>query len=491
MKRLISFILTTTIMLSFSCVSYAQGNITEEYLMEVLYQDNITKHELYNPEMLEMSCIVDDNIENKVIFKDVIDPEKTFRVYRLDLDLFDEVGYRPESYDEAIAIIDEMYMTDHEIWDRYIGGFSYYAFYDDICGPKQWSIGFSGFGLDDNTIQHEHGVTVAVWNLGKVADILNKNGVKNVTDIYPIISGRMLMHTDKGKFVITPYDETVSVRSKEIVYQAWELVPADEMWDFRWKKFDESKKGSGPLIQGDTKDFIYERGTEFKKYENAQSAFLDIEAGTTLCSAIKWLADLNVVNGYPDGTYRANSYVTRAEVSAMLTRLMGYETAESAFVDTKEHWAEEYIGALSAKGIVNGYNGEFRPNDNISYEEFFKIILSILGRYDEGAEKNYPSVSNTTAIEVGLTEHIESFETASPATRGDIALILASALDTNIQTYSLGAIFGSGLVMFGAHSDITLFNYIKGEELHAEYFTSPQKLEEWKNYYINLSQQEN
>jgi hypothetical protein len=84
-------------------------------------------------------------------------------------------------------------------------------------------------------------------------------------------------------------------------------------------------------------------------------------------SQIEKLTAQNIISGYPDGAFKPDQAITRAEFAVVLVKAFELETQNSEdFTDIDGHWAEDYIATASASGIVNGYgNGLFGPNDLI------------------------------------------------------------------------------------------------------------------------------
>ena len=85
--------------------------------------------------------------------------------------------------------------------------------------------------------------------------------------------------------------------------------------------------------------------------------------------------------GYPDGTFRPNNNITRAEAAAMISRLKGYslnDTSAPMFNDSKTGWFTSAINAVFKNGIMKGYkDGSFRPNAKITRAEFAQMIMNI------------------------------------------------------------------------------------------------------------------
>ena len=98
--------------------------------------------------------------------------------------------------------------------------------------------------------------------------------------------------------------------------------------------------------------------------------FTDV-AGNWPLSEIETLAALGDVTGYPDGTFRPNATITRAEFVAVLVRTLKVPARSgSVFADAKGNWAEGYISTAAADGIVTGCDKEhFGPGAPITREQ--------------------------------------------------------------------------------------------------------------------------
>lgn len=108
--------------------------------------------------------------------------------------------------------------------------------------------------------------------------------------------------------------------------------------------------------------------------------FEDVAPTRWSAPAVFALAEAGILNGYADGTFRPANPVTRAEFSKMLTMLLPKNTAVPAgagsFADVREGaWYAQYVKALAALGIVNGFEDDtFRPNAEITRQEMAAMI---------------------------------------------------------------------------------------------------------------------
>lgn len=88
------------------------------------------------------------------------------------------------------------------------------------------------------------------------------------------------------------------------------------------------------------------------------------------------------VEGYPDGTFKGNNSITRAEFVTIMVRFLDEQlTYNNPFTDIDDHWAKSYILKAVGAGWINGYpDGTFRPDQPITRVEAMKIINSVLHR---------------------------------------------------------------------------------------------------------------
>ena len=92
---------------------------------------------------------------------------------------------------------------------------------------------------------------------------------------------------------------------------------------------------------------------------------------------IKVLVNTGVIAGYPDGSFRPDNNISRAEFAVVLVKTFNLKAASGkVFTDTSGHWAQDYIATAQALGIVNGYDNDyFGPNDLITREQMAIMIV--------------------------------------------------------------------------------------------------------------------
>lgn len=168
-------------------------------------------------------------------------------------------------------------------------------------------------------------------------------------------------------------------------------------------------------------------------------SFYDIYDSDT-DNAVDTLSSFNIINGYEDGSFRPNDYITRAEFSKIIISACDYEfngyDENMRFYDVgNSHWAKNYIYIAKNLGIVNGVDErDFEPESNITYEQAVKMIVAALG-YADKAERagGYPYGYKKIAQELGITDRV-NYSDGDIATRGNIALMVYNAMFVEYYT---------------------------------------------------------
>ena len=110
--------------------------------------------------------------------------------------------------------------------------------------------------------------------------------------------------------------------------------------------------------------------------------FKDVKAGDWYKTAVDIMARQGVIKGYEDGTFRPNQPITRREFAAIAARYAGNIDAWKTFRDVPPtDWAYTLINRVAGAGWINGYeDGTFRPNNNITRAEVVAIVNRMLNR---------------------------------------------------------------------------------------------------------------
>ena len=126
------------------------------------------------------------------------------------------------------------------------------------------------------------------------------------------------------------------------------------------------------LIDDDLKDSV------------AAASFTDVPADAWHERPVAYASSKGIAFGYPDGGFRPDGLVTRAEFAAIISRVVpspSPDAAAQAFVDVGDgHWAYVSVGECAASGLINGYpDGTFQPEGTISRAEAAAVLNRLLG----------------------------------------------------------------------------------------------------------------
>lgn len=125
----------------------------------------------------------------------------------------------------------------------------------------------------------------------------------------------------------------------------------------------------------------------------ARAADMSDITGHWAAQFITQATDAGIVKGYPDGTFKPENSITRAEFVTMLARCpesnatvvsQAYDIQN--FRDVKGHWAVQYLAGAVKDGVLNGFeDGTLRPDDTITREQ----VATILSRKTPNAQKAF------------------------------------------------------------------------------------------------------
>ena len=164
---------------------------------------------------------------------------------------------------------------------------------------------------------------------------------------------------------------------------------------------------------------------------------------------------LNIIGGYPDGSFKPEGNITRAEVTKMICVALngGKNPAVSTnttptFSDVRNNanaaWAEGYIESCAAQGIVSGVGGgKFAPNGNVTGVQLAKMLLVSLGykSENEGFTGNaWATNVNVRAAQKGLYAGLEKMDSNAAITRDNAARMVWNALQAYEVEYKTSLI---------------------------------------------------
>lgn len=154
--------------------------------------------------------------------------------------------------------------------------------------------------------------------------------------------------------------------------------------------------------------------------------YSDVAATSWYNTAVSTLSSMGIITGYPDGTFRPNAAITRAEFAAIAARFdsNGDKTA-AKFSDIATHWAKDEISIAYNNGWITGYpNGTFGPQRDITRAETMTLVNRVLNRQPETEDDLLPNMTVWTdnanpnawyylAVQEATNSHYYKFKTNS------------------------------------------------------------------------------
>lgn len=154
--------------------------------------------------------------------------------------------------------------------------------------------------------------------------------------------------------------------------------------------------------------------------------YSDVAATSWYNTAVSTLSSMGIITGYPDGTFRPNAAITRAEFAAIAARFDndGDKTA-AKFSDIANHWAKDEISIAYNNGWITGYpDGTFGPQRDITRAETMALVNRVLNRQPETEDDLLPNMTVWTgnanpkawyylAVQEATNSHYYKFKTNS------------------------------------------------------------------------------
>ncbi len=121
-------------------------------------------------------------------------------------------------------------------------------------------------------------------------------------------------------------------------------------------------------------------------YWSQTNSYSDVSDGSWYNNAISTLSNMGIIDGYPDGTFRPNAYITRAELTKIAVSFFEYAdenfTYNGQFTDVNgNEWYASFVAVAAEFGLVEGYpDGTFKPDSYITRAETCTVVNRTLGR---------------------------------------------------------------------------------------------------------------
>ena len=195
---------------------------------------------------------------------------------------------------------------------------------------------------------------------------------------------------------------------------------------------DGTVRPSGSITRAEATTIFFRLLTEESRSQfwATENRYSDVSAGRWYNNAVSTMTRAGIVNGYPDGTFRPNAPITRAEMAKIIALFAKLDKSTDRFPDAAGHWAEAYIRLAAGNGWIEGYpDGTFRPNQSITRAETVTMIDRVLERVPKDESRLLPHETMLTfpdcrpgqwfyiAVQEAANSHI--YERAASEQHGD------------------------------------------------------------------------
>nr|WP_311566283.1 S-layer homology domain-containing protein [Peptoniphilus grossensis] len=214
-------------------------------------------------------------------------------------------------------------------------------------------------------------------------------------------------------------------------------------------------------------------------------------------NAVETVKAISYIKGYPDGTFRPQANVTRAEAAQMFATLLNgganFGTSSATrFSDASDDWFSKAVNYVVAKGLISGYpDGTFKPNESITRAEFAQMISGYV-KNEKKSTTDFQDVKDHWAKDAidklygnkNVSGYPDgSFKPNAKITRAEAVTILNSVFDRNTSALSLNNVNKAALNKF---SDVNegfwaYYNIIDAANSHdRERLNSSSDVDIWK-----------
>ena len=191
---------------------------------------------------------------------------------------------------------------------------------------------------------------------------------------------------------------------------------------------DGTVQPNGQITRAEATTIFFRLLTDDVRDENLTKTnrYSDVAATSWYNTAVSTLSSMGIITGYPDGTFRPNAAITRAEFAAIAARFDhdGDKTA-AKFSDIANHWAKDEISIAYNNGWITGYpDGTFGPQRDITRAETMTLVNRVLNRQPETEDDLLPNMTVWTdnanpkawyylAVQEATNSHYYEFKTNS------------------------------------------------------------------------------
>lgn len=231
--------------------------------------------------------------------------------------------------------------------------------------------------IPSNALSNNFKVTVK--KVSNTSNLPTAENSKIVGDVYEFTKDKS-GNFDKAVTITLPYDKSKVDTEKYELGIFWFNEATKE-----WVKLDNVKVDlNAGKVSGEVVHFtkfavlaVAKKQTQIDEPKQPETTVeLEDIKGHWAEKEIAYLVSKGAINGFPDGTFKPNNKISRAEFASITVNALGLTCGEGkVFSDTKGHWAQDCVSTAVSNGIVVGLTDDkFGPNEPITREQMAVII---------------------------------------------------------------------------------------------------------------------
>ena len=258
----------------------------------------------------------------------------------------------------------------------------------------------------------------------EISDSVRATVIIKEGQTYPVISGKTLT---PGTYIFW-YENERSLTAKLQLIHKYNLKGSG-IWSLGQETAD-TWNYYNKVVNGETAVTI------------DNSLFYDVNSNYWAYGSIKLAKEKGWIGGRSEHYFEPEGTLTRAELAALITRIMGYKYSNDGdfYLDISGHWAKNSINAVSLAKLMNGYgNGLFYPDKEITREEVAKVLYYLIEKEAEGSGIDFSDVSKDrwsyeyirklSASRIVNGYENGEFKPQNPIKRSEIVTILGRIFD--------------------------------------------------------------
>ncbi|NHN30154.1 S-layer homology domain-containing protein [Paenibacillus agricola] len=219
-------------------------------------------------------------------------------------------------------------------------------------------------------------IRVTVEKVTNMATLPTATLLKLVSDVYEIKKDEF-GEFSKSVSITLPFDKTAIDLDKTPVAIYWLNEQTNQ-----WVQLDNTQVDkANSKVSGSVNHFTKFAVLATVKIEASAPGSVDFSdvKGHWAEKSIQDLIQLGAIKGYPDGTFKPATNITRAEFISVIVKAFNLPPKDGkVFADTDNHWAQNSISTAAMHGIISGYSDTtFGPDDLITREQMAVLIVGV------------------------------------------------------------------------------------------------------------------